>query len=333
VSDRPRYDVVCLGHALVDVIADVDDRFIEEHQLAHGTMSLIDSERAEALYAAMPPAIESSGGSAANTAVGVATLGGAAAYIGKVNDDQLGRVFEHDIRAASVAYEVSRATGPVPTGRSLVMVTPDAQRTMSTFIGISSELTPGDIDISLVAQSRVLYLEGYMWDDPPPARRAFFDAAEAARHAGRTVALTLSDPFVVDRYRTELTAFIKEQVDILFANEVEVVSLYETDSFERAAERVRGDCRIAALTRSEKGCVVIAGEETHAIPAERVGPVVDTTGAGDLFAAGFLYGFTRDHGLDICGRLGVIAAGEVISHYGARPEAPLRDLVRTRLQV
>jgi sugar/nucleoside kinase (ribokinase family) len=297
--------------------------------MAKGTMNLIDAERARELYAAMPPAIEMSGGSAANTAVGVAMLGGRAAYIGKVADDQLGGVFRHDIRAAGVAYEHPPANDS-STGTCLILITPDAHRTMNTFLGAGADLGPDDIDEALVRDSLVVYLEGYLWD-PPPAKEAFLKAMRIAREAGRRVALTLSDPFCVERHRDEFLELARDHVDVLFANEAELMSLYQLTEFEAAVERVRADCEMAAVTRSEKGSVIVAGAQTHAIAAEPVEQLVDTTGAGDLYAAGFLVGLTQGRPLDVCGRLGGIAAAEIISHVGPRPEQDLRALASSIL--
>ena len=321
-----QHDVVAIGNALVDVIADVDEAFIASQGLNRGAMTLIDAERAEGLYAAMPPAIEMSGGSAGNTIAGVASLGGRAAYIGKVADDQLGRVFRHDIRAAGVTYEVPPANGGAPSGRCLIVVTPDAQRTMNTFLGAGVDLGPEDVDAALIAGAQVTYLEGYLWD-PPRAKEAFLKATRVAHEAGRKVSLTLSDPFCVDRYREEFLDLVEHHVDILFANEIEIMSLYQVADFDAALQRVRGHCDVAALTRSEKGSVIVAGDEVHVVDAAPVSRVVDTTGAGDMYAAGFLYGYTQELELARCGRIGAIAAAEVISHYGARPEVSLRSLI------
>lgn len=324
-----RYDVMAIGNALVDVIVHADDALLQAHGMAKGAMTLIDEERAHALYELMPPAVEMSGGSAGNTIAGVASLGGRAAYIGKVSDDQLGEVFRHDIRAAGVAYDVAPAAGGSSTGRCLIFVTPDAQRTMNTYLGASSTLGPGDVDEALVASARVTYLEGYLWD-PPPAKEAFLKAARIAHEAGRKVALTLSDAFCVDRYRESFLDLVEHHVDVLFANQAEILSLYQVSSFDDALQRVRGHCEIAALTRSAKGSVVAGGDEVHVIDAAPA-RVIDTTGAGDAYAAGFLFGLTSGRDLAVCGRIGAIAAAEVISHVGARPETRLADLVRKLL--
>lgn len=323
-------DVLGIGNAIVDVIAHADDAFLAEHALTKGTMTLIDSHQAQALYDAMGPATEMSGGSAANTLAGIASLGGRGAFIGKVRNDQLGGIFRHDIRAGGTRFDSPAAESGQPTARCLVLVTPDAQRTMATFLGVSIDLGPEDVDEQLVASAKVTYLEGYLWD-APPAKEAFVQAAETAHAAGKRVALSLSDPFCVERHRDSFRDLLEGHVDILFANEAEIASLYEVDDFDIALQRVRGHCEIAALTRSEKGSVVLAGEEVHIVDAAPVARVVDTTGAGDLYAAGFLYGFTNGYGLYDCGRLGALCAAEVISHVGARPEASLKQLAAERM--
>lgn len=326
------FDVVGIGNAMVDVIANAGDEFLGAQGLVKGTMTLIDADRAESLYAAMPPALEVSGGSAGNTMAGIASLGGRGAYIGKVNSDQLGQVFRHDIQAEGVQYDVAAATSGSPTGRCLIIVTPDAQRTMQTFLGAGNELGPDDIDEALIGAAQVTYMEGYLWD-PPGAKQAFLKAARIAHDAGRKVSISLSDPFCVERHREEFLDLVEHHVDVLFANEIEVMSLFHADKFDDALQRVRGMCEIAALTRSEKGAVIAADDEVHVIDAARVGPVVDTTGAGDLFASGFLFGLT--HGMDLAqsGRIGALAAAEVISHFGARPEVSLATLIGERLPV
>ena len=324
------YDVVGIGNAIVDVLGQVDDSLLDEHGLNKGTMTLVDAEAARTLYDAMGPGTEISGGSAANTMAGIASLGGRGAFIGKVRDDQLGAIFRHDIAAAGIDFETAAATEGPPTAMCLVFVTADGQRTMQTYLGICTELSTADIDRARIATAAVTYLEGYLWD-PPKARAAFLAAAETAHEAGGRVALTLSDPFVVDRHREGLRDFAEHHVDILFANEAEILSLYEVDSFDAAMQQVRGHCEIAALTRSEKGSVVVSGREVHVIDAEPVARVVDTTGAGDLYAAGFLHALSRDWPLASCARIGSIAAAEVISHIGARPQCSLADLVAAKL--
>ena len=297
-------------------------------------MTLIDTERAETLYAAMGPGREISGGSAANSMVGVVSFGGTAAFVGRVSDDQLGAVFGHDIRAAGVEFTTAPAPGPeadgAPTGRCLIIVTPDAQRTLNTYLGASAQLGPDDLDHELIARAQVLFLEGYLWDEPE-AKDAFRRAARVAHDAGNRVAFTLSDGFCVERHREEFLDLIEHDIDVLFANEVEITSLYEVDSFDDALQRVQHHCEIAALTRSEKGAVIVARDEIHVVDAHPVAALVDTTGAGDLFAAGFLYGLTHGYDLGTAGRLGACAAAEVISHLGARPEQSLRELAKPLL--
>ena len=325
---RPELDVLGIGNAIVDILAHTDDAVLAEEGLPKGSMTLIDAERADAIYARMGPAVEVSGGSVANSIVGAASLGSRAAYIGKVHDDEFGRVFAHDIRAAGVHCETPRATGGAPTARCLILVTPDAHRTMSTHLGACVELGPGDIDEDLVARAAVTYLEGYLWD-PPQAKEAFRVAMAAARRAGRQVALTLSDSFCVERHRDEFRALVDGEVDVLFANEMELLSLYQVPDLASAVDAVRGRCEIALVTRSEHGSMVVTADEVTEVPAHPVTRLVDTTGAGDLFAAGFLHGLT--HGLPHAqsAALGALAAAEIISHFGARPEADLADLART----
>jgi sugar/nucleoside kinase (ribokinase family) len=318
--------VLGIGNAIVDVITRSDDAFLASHELTKGSMMLIDEKRAEALYAAMGPGIEVSGGSCGNTMAGVASFGGKGAYIGKVRNDQLGTVFGHDLKAIGVSFATPPATTGPATARCLITVTPDAQRTMSTYLGACTGLGPGDIDTELVGSAQVTYVEGYLWD-APEAKKAVLKAFDAAHAAGRKVSITLSDSFCVDRYRDEFRALIRDKVDILFGNESEIKSLYQVDSFDAALEAARKEAKIAALTRSEKGSVVIKGSETHAVPAAPVSKIVDTTGAGDLYASGFLFGFTHGKPLAECARLGGIAAAEIISHVGARPEKALKDLI------
>jgi fructokinase len=319
-----RFDVLGIGNAIVDVVAQANDAFLSKHDMRKGGMALIDATRAESLYAAMPPGQESSGGSAANTCAVAAALGARVAYLGKVADDQLGAVFRHDITAAGVHFPSAPLVGGAPTARCLILVTPDGQRTMNTYLGACVGFTEADVDAALVADSAVLYLEGYLFD-PPAAQAAFRRAAAAAHAAGRQVALSLSDPFCVDRHRAEFRALVRHEVDILFANEVEITSLYEVNAFEDAMEAARRDVELAVLTRSEAGSVILRGAEIVSVPAEPT-QVVDTTGAGDAYAAGFLAGLTSGRLLSVCGRLGSIAAAEMISHYGARPTSDLRKL-------
>ena len=324
--DKSPIDVVGIGNAIVDVIAHADEAFLEKEALVKGTMALIDAERAEALYRIMGPAIEASGGSTANTMAGIASLGGSGAFIGKVRDDLLGQVFRHDLTAQGVRFDTPAATEGPATARCLILVTPDGQRTMNTFLGACAELGPGDIDPEIVGMAQVTYLEGYLFD-PPLAQKAFRSAAAIAHGAGKKVALSLSDPFCVDRHRSAFRDLVAGHVDILFANEAEICSLYETDDFAAAAAAVRGHVAIAALTRSADGSVVLANGEEHRIKAAPVARVVDSTGAGDLYAAGFLYGLTRGLPLPICGAIGSLCAAEIIAHVGARPEQNLRELV------
>ncbi len=322
---EPVLDVVGIGNAIVDVVANADDAFLAGQKLAKGTMTLIDEARADALYGLMGPGVEISGGSVANSMAGLASLGGRGAFVGKVRDDELGEIFRHDIRAAGVAFDTAPATDGASTARCLIFVTPDAQRTMGTMLGACLELGPEDVDPARIGAAKVTYLEGYLWD-PPGAKEAFVKAARLAHEAGREVALSLSDPFCVERHREEFRALVGAHVDILFANETEICSLYQVSSFDEALQAVRGSCAVAALTRSEKGSVILRDGEVHLANAAPVERVVDTTGAGDLYAGGFLYGYTHGHGLYDCGRIGALAAAEVISHYGARPETSLREL-------
>lgn len=319
------YDVVGIGNAIVDVIANVDEKFLEVNELAKGAMTIIDADQAEVLYEKMGSGIETSGGSAANTIAALASLGGSGAYIGNIHDDQLGKVFRHGIRAAGVSFNTPAASSGAPTARCLIFVTPDAQRTMQTFLGACVDLGPESVDTDLVANSDVVYLEGYLWD-PPRAKEAFIKAAEAAKAAGRKVSLSLSDPFCVDRHREEFINLVDSHVNLLFANEDEIKSLYQVEDFKDALRQVCGHCDVAALTRGERGSVLVSGGEVQVIDAAKVDRVVDTTGAGDAYAAGLLFGYTRGYDLATCGRLGSVAAAEVISHYGARPEKPLNTL-------
>jgi sugar/nucleoside kinase (ribokinase family) len=320
-------DVVAIGNALVDVLSHETDEFVAEQGMVKGTMALIDTERAQALYAAMNPAVEISGGSAANTTVGLASFGSTAAFIGRVCQDQLGELYVHDLRAAGVRFETAAAADGPPTGRSLVVVTPDAERAMNTFLGASAEIGPDDVDPDLIRSSAITYLEGYLWDSPA-AQDAYRFAAKTAHDAGNRVALTLSDLFAVERHRETFLELVESSVDLLFANEAEICGLYEVDDFDAAVQRVMGHCEVAALTRSEKGAVIVRGDDVQTVAAHPIpgGKLVDTTGAGDLYAAGFLHGFTRGYDLTVCGQLGALAASEVISHIGARPETSLAEL-------
>ncbi|MDR4308701.1 adenosine kinase [Chelatococcus sambhunathii] len=327
----PRYDVLGIGNAIVDVIAKADEEFLVREGLAKGSMTLIDEARAEELYARMGPAIEASGGSAANTLAGLGSLGGKAAFIGKVKADALGDVFRHDITAIGVDFPTKGATDGVATARCFILVTPDGERTMSTYLGACQGLSADDIDEASVRDAAVTYLEGYLWD-PPAAKEAFRKAAEIAHGASRQVALSLSDAFCVDRYRAEFIALLKDGVvDILFANESELKSLYETGDIEAALQAVAKDAKLAAVTLGARGCAVIQGSERIDVPAGTLdGPIVDLTGAGDLFAAGFLYGHTNGLGLKRAAELGGLAAAEVIQHVGARPQVELKSLAQER---
>jgi sugar/nucleoside kinase (ribokinase family) len=325
-----RFDVVGIGNAIVDVLAHANDQFINENNLIKGTMSLVDEETAKAVYGKMGPGIECSGGSAANTIAALASLGSTGAFIGKVRDDQLGEVFRHDITALGITFETAAANDGASTARCMIHVTPDAQRTMQTYLGASVDLGPDDIDEDLIAAAAVTYLEGYLWD-PEKAKQAFRKAAQTAEVSGRLVALSLSDPFCVDRHRDDFLDLVKNHVNVVFANEEEIMSLYQVESFDDALQLIRNDCDIAALTRSEKGSVIVRGDEVHIVDAESVDHVVDTTGAGDAFAAGFLHGLTSSQPLDVCARLGGIAAAEIISHVGARPDVSLKELAEKKI--
>ena len=325
-----RYDVLGIGNAIVDVIARTEDKFLVDHGMNKGSMVLIDEERATRIYEAMGPAVEISGGSAANTVVGLASFGARAAFVGKVRDDNLGDVFAHDIRAAGVTFETPPAFDGPSTARCYVLVTPDGERTMNTYLGAAQDLHPNDIDAEMVAASAITYLEGYLWD-PKHAKAAFLKAAEAAHNAGRKVALTLSDAFCVDRWRHEFLDLARSgTVDILFANAAELHSLYETADLDTAIAELRKDARLAVVTRSGDGCLVASPDRVLAVPAQSVERVVDTTGAGDLFAAGFLHGLANGTELETAARLGALAASEVIQHLGARPEASLKELADQR---
>jgi sugar/nucleoside kinase (ribokinase family) len=320
------FDVVGIGNAIVDVLANADESLLLQQGMAKGAMTLVDAARAEALYGVMGAAIEVSGGSAANTIAGLASLGGRGGFIGKIGNDQLGGIFRHDIQANGVFFETSSAKSATPTARCLIFVTPDAQRTLNTYLGACIELGPDDVEPSLIAHAKVTYLEGYLWD-PPAAKAAFLKAVKIAHDAGRKVALSLSDAFCVDRHRAEFRELVRDHVDILFANEAEICSLWQVASFDEALQATRGKCEVAALTRSARGSLIMVDEQVHVVDAQPVAQVVDTTGAGDLYAAGFLYGFTGGRDPYDCGRIASIAAAEVISHFGARPETPLSELL------
>jgi len=321
----PKYDVAGLGNAIMDVIAAVDDQFLLDQGIAKGAMTLIDEFRAEELHKALSHSVQAAGGSAANTMAGIASLGGRAVFLGKVCDDVLGARFGESLKSLGVHYTTARASGGSPTASSMIAVTPDGQRSMNTYLGACREMTPDDVDADEIAAAQVLYIEGYLWDTHD-AKQASRKAMRAAKGAGAQVALSLSDSFCVGRFRDEFLDLIQNDLDILFANEDEAKSLFETEDFAIVTERLKAWGGIAAVTRSAQGCVVIKGSEVHAVPASPVAKVVDTTGAGDLFAAGFLHGLTQGKGLVDCGRLGALAAAEIISHYGARPETSLKEL-------
>jgi sugar/nucleoside kinase (ribokinase family) len=319
------YDVVGIGNAIVDIIARCDDAFLSKHDLAKGFMRLIPAEEAGRLYEAMGPAIERSGGSAANTIAGLASFGAKCGFIGRVAGDQFGGIFRHDIRSLGVAYDTPPALDGTPTARCLILVTPDGERTMNTFLGASVDFAPRDVDAAMIEAAKLVYLEGYLFDREE-AKAAFKEAAQLARDAGAKVALTLSDAFCVDRHRDDFRALIREGTDIVFANEKEITALYEVNSFAEAADAAMRDCELTVLTRSEEGSVIVSKGETVEVEPMPVGRVLDVTGAGDLYAAGFLFGLTEGAPLETCGRLGSLAAAEVICHIGARPEVSLRDL-------
>ena len=324
----PRYDVLGIGNAIVDILAHADDALIGRLGLAKGHMQLIDADAVTRLYAAMGPAVEISGGSASNTIAGVASYGGKGAFIGRVADDDFGKIFRHDIRSIGVAFDSAPARGGLPTARSLILVTPDGQRTMSTFLGAAAELGIAEIVAEPIEAAAITYLEGYLFDRAE-AMAAFRKAAEIARKAGRRVALSLSDGFCVERHRADFLHLIRDQIDIVLANTQELEALYQS-SFEEGCRRIAADAPLAAVTRSEKGSVILRGSERVEVPAEPIARLVDTTGAGDLYAAGFLLGQARGLSLFQCGTLGSVAAAEVIQHLGARPQTPLADLARTK---
>ena len=321
-----KYDVLGIGNAIFDVLVQTDEKFLSRHGMTKGGMALIDEARAASIYRDMGPATEMSGGSAANTIVGIAGFGARTAFVGKIKDDQIGRLYAHDVRAAGVAFDTKAASGGPATGCSYILVTGDGERTMNTYLGAAQELTPSDIDAAEIAASRIIYLEGYLWD-PKSAKEAFVKAATLAHGAGRQVALTLSDSFCVDRYRDEFLGLMRKgTVDLVFANEAELHSLYQTSDFDSALKALREDIKLGVVTRSEKGCVVASGDGVVAVPAVAIDRLVDTTGAGDLFAAGFLFGLVRNAGYENAGRLGALAAAEVIQHIGARPQVSLKQL-------
>ncbi|MGK9054300.1 adenosine kinase [Neorhizobium petrolearium] len=324
----PKFDVLAIGNAIVDILARCEDSFLSENAITKGAMNLIDAGRAELLYSKMGPAVEASGGSAGNTAAGIAGFGGKAAYFGKVAEDQLGGIFQHDIRAQGVHYQTKPEGTNPPTARSMIFVTPDGERSMNTYLGACVDLGPEHVEEDVVAEAKVTYFEGYLWD-PPRAKEAIRESARIAHAHGREVSMTLSDPFCVDRYRAEFLDLMRSgTVDIVFANRHEALSLYETDDFELALTKIGQDCKLAAVTMSEEGAIIIRGDERVRVPAYPIEELVDTTGAGDLFAAGFLFGYTQGRSLEDCGKLGCLAAAIVIQQIGPRPMASLKEAAK-----
>lgn len=324
------FDVVAVGNAIVDVLAKVDNKFLDKHHLKKGSMTLIDQEQAERIYKDMPPSLEKSGGSAANTIAGIVSLGGKAAFIGKVKQDDLGKIFTHDLQSLGVHYTTSASKHGLSTARCLVSVTPDAERTMATFLGATREITKDDIDESVISTAKVTYLEGYLWDEQH-AKDAMREAVRIAVKHGREIALSLSDPFCVTRHKEELLELITSHVDILFANEAEIKELLDVDDVTEALEQLSKMCKVCAITLGGHGSIVIADSEAHRIEAGKNLNVVDTTGAGDLYASGFLYGYTHGYSIPQCGKIATIAASEVIQHIGARPEVSLKDLLEKQM--
>ncbi len=331
MNARTRFDVVAIGNAMVDVLANMDDEFLEKHNMPKGMMTLIDAAAAESIYRNIAKnGVECSGGSAANTAVGIAALGGKPAFIGKVADDDLGDVFRKDITKSGVYFTTPCLENEKPTARCMVIVSPDAQRTMNTYLGACSKLSRNDIDEDLIRDAKIVYMEGYLWDRPE-AKDALTYATELAHKHGRRGSLSLSDPFCVNRHRDSFFTLIKDGVDILFCNEDEIKALFNTDDPEKAFEQCENLCEISVITRGAQGAVAVCDKERHKIPAAPIEKVVDTTGAGDLFAAGFLTGLSRDKSVPDCLQMGALAAAEIISHYGARPETSLRDLIAEKI--
>ena len=324
----PKFDVLTIGNAIVDILARCEDSFLSENSIIKGAMNLIDAERAELLYSKMGPAVEASGGSAGNTAAGIAGFGGKAAYFGKVAEDQLGHIFQHDIRAQGVYYQTTPEGTNPPTARSMIFVTPDGERSMNTYLGACVDLGPEHVEADVVAEAKVTYFEGYLWD-PPRAKEAIREAARIAHANGREVSMTLSDPFCVGRYRAEFLDLMRSgTVDIVFANKQEALSLYETEDFELALKNIARDCKLAAVTLSEEGAIIVRGDERVKVSAYPIRELVDTTGAGDLFAAGFLFGYTQGRPLEDCGKLGCLAAAICIQQIGPRPMASLLEAAR-----
>ena len=322
-----QFQVAAIGNALVDIIADTTDAFLQTQNIAKGSMTLIDTARAESLYSSIGPATEMSGGSAANTVAGIASLGGKTAFMGKVKADQLGEIYRHDLKSQGVHFATTPSDKTnTPTGRCIILVTPDAERSMNTYLGAAVEFGEADIDESTIRNSAITYLEGYLFD-PSEAKKAFHKAAAIVRASGRQLALTLSDVFCVDRHRSEFLELIKNDVDILFANQNELLALYQTDNLNQAVEAARTHCKISVTTMSAKGAIIVSGKDTVEAPAMPVSKLVDTTGAGDLYAGGFLYGIIHGQSLAEASRIGAIAAAEVISHYGPRPQKALKTLI------
>src|SRR6201992_576991 len=320
-----KYDVLGIGNAIFDVLVKTDEKFLSDHGMTKAGGALIEEPRASAIYRDMGRATTMSGGSAANTIVGIASFGARAAYVGTGKQDEVGKLYTHDIRAAGVAFDTKAAADGAATGCSYILVTGDGERTMNTYLGAAQNLVPGDIDPAEIAAARIVYLEGYLWD-PQDAKDAFVKASTIAHGAGRQVALTLSDAFCVDRYRGEFIDLMRKgTVDLVFANESELHSLYGTSDFDTALKALRNDVTLGVVTRSEKGCVVASKDGVVAVPASPIKELVDTTGAGDLFAAGFLFGLVRNAGFENAGKLGALAAAEVIQHIGARPQVSLKE--------
>jgi sugar/nucleoside kinase (ribokinase family) len=324
-----RFDVIGIGNAIVDIIGRCDEAFLTDVGAAKGSMRLVGADNIKQIYKKMGPAVEISGGSAANTIAGVASFGGKAAFLGTIADDEFGKIFGHDIRSIGVTFDVAPIANGAPTSRSLILVTPDGERTMNTFLGISTSLSEAQLNANLIRESEILYLEGYLFDEPQ-AKQAFHSALQTAKGSNRKVALSLSDGFCVDRHRGEFLKLIRSGIDILFGNESEIKSLYQTESFDLAAKNASEDAKLAVLTRGEKGSVIFCEAKSIEIAREYVPELVDTTGAGDLYAAGFLFGYAKGYELAICGQLASLAASEVISHIGARPEVSLNELARDK---
>ncbi len=327
IPNTKDFDVVGIGNAIVDILVQTEDSFLKTHALTKGSMRLLNEEQAKNLYESIGPALETSGGSAANTLAGLAQLGTKSGFIGRIRDDQLGKIFTHDIRSAGALFETKAALSGPSTARCQIFVTPDAQRTMCTFLGASVLLEPKDLDLSMVERSKVLYLEGYLWDHPA-AKSAFITAAEKCKSSGGKVALSLSDSFCVNRHRESFLELVNNHIDILFANETEIISLYESPDFETALNKVKGRCEIAALTCGEQGSIILSGDSRWEINTYKFGELIDTTGAGDLYASGFLHGYTTGEDLIRCGKMGSICAGQIVTQLGSRSRVSLKDVLR-----